>query len=669
MLQQIHHSTTNASTTSQESSGQAVDGSGLNENGGMNQSEQQVIEAPNSIRPQPAKPRTMSYRQQLYQKQAILNSLTSPQKQQPMASNLLKRVHQNSFRNRSASASSNEAPPSERFVHSPSGRTYSTDSLFNDATNSPQQLHSDEYFPGNSMSESPVQNSSAILQTAPSSLNLSRNNSRPIVTGANSDSFLNNTNFLVEDSFSSDGNANINSKSRLNSNRNLYDAQLPKIVSTSQMYNDSFSSENSARESLPNLVTPVSKNLGSFCIDEAEFFNGKIRFEHFSEIIKQLDDIKGKFDDRVNDLTLGITFFEKNLSSEQEKCRESLVKGFVSLIKNLAQDKIPEVYLRSVPKFGGSPAMVSLHKALLELRRATTSTNPQQALIIKLDSEVAAEIEEITEKTIDEVIHDFSGSLATANERIARGVKTMKQTNAQLETMLHDLKSENLFLLEKINYLEGVNLMQQEEIDTLKIEMSKRAAEMDIIKEQVARRDRLLDEQRSNYLNELVQLQMKLFENSKLNNNKGGLRPPSSTNFTTKDNIRAPSPINNFTSSYDEAEKSHQSDLELNKLVKQHQKELEKMIDERFEAFKLQYLKEKRKSEREHKEELEIKEVEINKLKKTINNLERNLREMTLAQENSFHHMDGSLMVSEEALQRGYLTEEETDTDEEDQED
>ncbi|KAG2387060.1 hypothetical protein C9374_002095 [Naegleria lovaniensis] len=632
-----------------------------------------INEASNSIRPQPAKPRTMAYRQQLQQKQAVLNGLTSPQKQQQASNggNLLKRIHQNSVRIRSASASSNEAPPSERFVHSPSGRTYSTDSLFNDSTNSPQQFNADDLH-STSMSDLSIQNNQpATLQTGTSSNNLYGKNSKTAVPLTHGDSFLNNNSLLADDSFSSDGNnslnPNFNSKSRVNSNRNIYDAQLPKIVSTSHMQNDSFSTENSARDSLPNLVTPVSKNLGSFCIDEADIYNGKVRFEHFSEIIKQLDDIKGKFDDRVNDLTLGITFFEKNLSSEQEKCREYLVKGFISLIKNLAQDKIPEVYLRSVPKFGGSPAMVSLHKALLELRRATTSTNPQQALVVKLDSEVSNEIEAITEKTIDETLNDFIGSLATANDRIARGVKTMKQTNAQLETMLHDLKSENLFLLEKINHLEGVTLMQQEEIDTLKIEMSRRAAEMDIIKEQVARRDRLLDEQRSNYLNELVQLQMKIYENNKLNN-KGGLRPPSSTNFTTKDNLRAPSPISNFTSSYDDADKTHQSDLELSKLVKQHQQELETMIDERFDAFKLQYLKEKRKSEREHKEEMEIKEVEINKLKKTINNLERNLREMTLAQEHSFQ-FDGSLIVSEEALHRGYMTEEETDSTDDDQED
>ncbi|EFC43544.1 predicted protein [Naegleria gruberi] len=595
----------------------------------------------NSARHQNIKPRSMAYRQQLQQRAASTGSSVSSSQSRSSTAQPLVRRTQNSSSKGSLTIESDA-----RLVHS-SGRSYSG---IDNSEISITPTTSNQYDNNNSDiqnsyrgSESTIVNQSL---TVPSKL--LRNPSKGSVefedsihSRQNLDDSGNSIS-TANDSFASEVSVNNSVRSKTNSQVNLLSPNvqgLPKAVGNS--FEDSrlgaetpYSGDNNGtRDSLPNLSTPMVRHMGSFQFQDEDLYAGKVRFEHFSEIIKQLDEIKGKFDDRVNDLTLGITFFDKNLQSEQAKCRESLIRGFISVVKTLAQEKIPEVYLRSVPKFGGNPSMVVLHKALLELRRATSTNSPQHSLVVKLDSEISLEIEDIAKKTIDNILKDFIGSLSTSNDRIAKGVKTMKQTNKNLEMMLHDLKSENLFLLEKINHLEGVNLIQQEEIDTLKIEMSRRSAEMDIIKEQVSRRDKLLDEQRSNYLNELVQLQMKLFETSKSQKSGTSFRPPSSTGFTTlKDtsSARAPTPVSSFTVPYDEQEASHQSDLELSKIVKQHQRELEKMIEERFESFKIQYLKEKRKSERSHKEELEHREVEVNKLKKTINNLERSLAEMSL---------------------------------------
>jgi len=542
-----------------------------------------------------SKPRSMHYRQHLQQKESMIGKPVSTP---------LKRVYQNRSFN-----------SEERFSH-PSGRVYSNENLEYSDLNDPTELlpTSNNNTPKNS---SPLEySSSATLGIdVPSSV------VDTLLIGQNKPNLRRN---------GTQANMGVTSETT---------STLPRIGNSDPTVKEIIPHPNSlfttARDSLPNLTTPAVVNrVSSLNYVDPDFNGGKIRFENFSEIIKQLDGIKSRFDERVNDLTLGITFFEKSLISEEEKCKDSLTKGFLAAVKSLAQEKIPEVYLRSVQKFGANSAMVSLHKSLLELKRATTTTNPQNYLSVKFDAEVSMEIEDVAKGTIDEIVNEFIGSLTTSNDRIAEGVKTMKTTNKQLESMLHDLKSENLFLLEKINQLEGVNLMQQEEIDNLKVDMSRQAAEMDIIQEQVNRRDRLLDEQRSNYLNELVQLQMKIYESNQTGKTfrSPSLVPSRKPSMVATDD-RAPSPISKFsgTNTLDDGE-GIQADTELSKMVKMHQKELERMIEERFESFKAQYLKEKRNVERNHFEEMERSEVEINKLKKTINNLERTLREMTLSQ-------------------------------------
>lgn len=273
------------------------------------------------------------------------------------------------------------------------------------------------------------------------------------------------------------------------------------------------------------------------------------------DLVVKLDSMKGNLDHSVTDLTLSSAHLHTQIAQNLKHCSEQYLDNLVQEIHYLAKNDIPEIYLKSIPKFAvTSEENVELHRTLIGLKTSAQNVAFPNSLIEKIKYDIR--------DLFNQNFESLSRELQTTNARLQQYYQNIGASSEQLEEILFEVKTEILLLLERLERSERQVTDLQEELEAQEMHMREKEIMMDILREQVARRDELLDEQRTSFHRELLTLKMALLERN-----------------------------SNRTESFYFGSGTQ---LELNTQLKHNQKSMEERLEKHVAEMKKSFLREKR---------------------------------------------------------------------------
>jgi hypothetical protein len=156
--------------------------------------------------------------------------------------------------------------------------------------------------------------------------------------------------------------------------------------------------------------------------------NSTVRLKYLNEVIARMDHNKKDIFQLVQQIDHETYRMKHNIDIELTTCKKLLEGNLIKVVEEIAQNKLPEVYLRSIPKFGGNNVTLALHKSLEALKRAT-ETAKGNALTVKFDEETTENLGSIIYASINTSLSQFINFVTDMNEQILRRATAVIERN------------------------------------------------------------------------------------------------------------------------------------------------------------------------------------------------------------------------------------------------
>lgn len=295
--------------------------------------------------------------------------------------------------------------------------------------------------------------------------------------------------------------------------------------------------------------------------------------------------------------------FDREINLSRKNLEESLVESFIDMAKH----KLPDVYLRSIPKFGANEVSDALFRTLVAMKK-----DEQNLIKVRFDQDIIDDISKIIQDNIIEVFNYPISIFSKLLSSIKHHMDQIINHSDQMEILLVNFKGKNEELEQEVKHLKRVLGDRVEEEEQLKEELHDKDIQMDIMKQQIKRRDEQLDEQRSTFHKELTQVKMKLYEKEELGKT------------IASDDI----PVGDFTVKFLQGDGAEIQD----------QDTIEEKLQENIKKVEESFKREKRAMKKKFQTEIQEKDLEIQSLTNKVIRLQNQLKKMNVMQAKSASH-------------------------------
>eukprot|EP01064_Diplonema_japonicum_P005489 TRINITY_DN13660_c0_g1_i3.p1 TRINITY_DN13660_c0_g1~~TRINITY_DN13660_c0_g1_i3.p1 ORF type:complete len:313 (+),score=93.39 TRINITY_DN13660_c0_g1_i3:56-994(+) len=197
-------------------------------------------------------------------------------------------------------------------------------------------------------------------------------------------------------------------------------------------------------------------------------------------------------DELIKKLARDCEAFNQNLVTNFNTAKENIQKDFLELFKTTSREKLPDSFLRSLPKWG--KGATKLHQVFNKSmhRKKTDSSVDQKEVPFELviQPEILEEVDQDIQRLIDNELQlciGENGVIITDMQRILVKVTVVMERLKQLEEKLEKEETECRMLQERLHDEAALNKELTEKIDVLHTEAKDKELQMDILRDQVQR--------------------------------------------------------------------------------------------------------------------------------------------------------------------------------------
>eukprot|EP01006_Ploeotia_vitrea_P049525 TRINITY_DN67355_c2_g1_i1.p1 TRINITY_DN67355_c2_g1~~TRINITY_DN67355_c2_g1_i1.p1 ORF type:complete len:469 (+),score=58.29 TRINITY_DN67355_c2_g1_i1:52-1458(+) len=221
-----------------------------------------------------------------------------------------------------------------------------------------------------------------------------------------------------------------------------------------------------------------------------------------SDYIKQLQQECDKFNSRLEDNTTDATSVMQD--------------AVVKLFQSTAKDKLPDCFLRSLPKWGKggtTKGMTQIFNKSLNKKKTENQVDRNEApFTLTIQADVLDEFKEEVHNVIEGEMKRCFGTVTADLQRILKSVLKLKDRMENLEEELLKEQTEMRVLKEKLNDSSEQIAEVQDRMEQLQTQAREKDIQMDILSDQVKRRNLMLDEQRARFHKEVMRYKTKIYE-------------------------------------------------------------------------------------------------------------------------------------------------------------
>eukprot|EP00667_Euglena_gracilis_P009779 EG_transcript_9945 len=206
--------------------------------------------------------------------------------------------------------------------------------------------------------------------------------------------------------------------------------------------------------------------------------------------------------------------FSNKMQENTALAKELMHKALLDLFVQDAQDKLPDCFLRSLPKFGkGANQMVTLFSRSLNKKKTDSVVDRKEgAFELVIQDEVVDEIGRDIEQVIDEEMKRYFGVITSDMQKILKSVTRLRGRLEVLEGELLQERREARALRERLAEAEAAGAELQAQCEQLQQQGQEKETQMDVLSEQVKRRNQMLDEQRARFHKEVMRYKTRIYE-------------------------------------------------------------------------------------------------------------------------------------------------------------
>eukprot|EP01012_Entosiphon_sulcatum_P045052 TRINITY_DN59988_c0_g1_i1.p1 TRINITY_DN59988_c0_g1~~TRINITY_DN59988_c0_g1_i1.p1 ORF type:complete len:452 (-),score=106.27 TRINITY_DN59988_c0_g1_i1:47-1402(-) len=314
--------------------------------------------------------------------------------------------------------------------------------------------------------------------------------------------------------------------------------------------------------------------------------------------------------DYMKQLAADCEQFNTKLQDNNSTIKEQMLKALIDLFVRTAKDKLPDSFLRSLPKFGkGANKMNGIFTRSLNRRKTDNMVDRREVPFeLLIQDDVLDEMGKDIALLIDQEMKRAFSVVTSDMQRILKSVVSLKD---RLETLEEDLlkeQTEMRVLKEKLSDSAEQTKELLSRIEQLNQQAREKEIQMDILSDQVKRRNQMLDEQQSRFHREVMRYKTTIYElKHKLNQQDPGPRRQS---FTLDMDLGP-------------AQGQVQDSIEVMEAVDSATRELREQMLETIRKLKQDHAKEKKELAHQKKLAVDERDNEIYHLKMNIKSMDR----------------------------------------------
>eukprot|EP00998_Keelungia_sp_KM082_P013002 NODE_942_length_1542_cov_61.100353_g931_i0.p1 GENE.NODE_942_length_1542_cov_61.100353_g931_i0~~NODE_942_length_1542_cov_61.100353_g931_i0.p1 ORF type:complete len:469 (-),score=94.87 NODE_942_length_1542_cov_61.100353_g931_i0:43-1449(-) len=206
--------------------------------------------------------------------------------------------------------------------------------------------------------------------------------------------------------------------------------------------------------------------------------------------------------------------FSTKLTQNTVLAQELMKKGLAELFVTTAQEKLPDCFLRSLPKFGkGANQITGLFNRSLNKKKTDNLIDRKEVPFeLQLQEDVLDELNGDIETVVEGELHRCFGVMGQDITKIIRTVARVKTRMEHLEEQLLHEQTESRVLAERLKDEKEQMVELDERIQSLTEQARDKETQMDILSDQVKRRNQMLDEQRNRFQKEVMRYKTRIYE-------------------------------------------------------------------------------------------------------------------------------------------------------------
>lgn len=206
--------------------------------------------------------------------------------------------------------------------------------------------------------------------------------------------------------------------------------------------------------------------------------------------------------------------FSTKITQNTVLAQELMKKALAELFVTTAQEKLPDCFLRSLPKFGkGANQITGLFNRSLNKKKTDNLIDRKEIPFeLQLQDDVLEELNTDIEGVVEGELHRCFGIMGSDMSRIIRSVTRVKSRMEHLEEQLLQEQTDSRVLTERLNDSKEQMVELDARITQLTDQARDKETQMDILSDQVKRRNQMLDEQRGRFHKEVMRYKTKIYE-------------------------------------------------------------------------------------------------------------------------------------------------------------
>eukprot|EP00756_Hemistasia_phaeocysticola_P013566 Hpha_TRINITY_DN15287_c1_g7::TRINITY_DN15287_c1_g7_i1::g.67972::m.67972 len=219
----------------------------------------------------------------------------------------------------------------------------------------------------------------------------------------------------------------------------------------------------------------------------------------------------------MRQISTDLELFNKNLVYSFENAKHNMQRDLVGLFDTTSREKLPDSFLKSLPKFGGGATKLYQHFRQSANRKKTDSQMDRRDIPFELvvQPEVRQEISDDIHSVIDRMLKSCcgeGGTVITDLQRILKQVSELMAVLRACEKAKENLSCETAKLEEELNEKEKMALSLERTRQNLILKARTMDSEQDRTRERCLREMQLRRDRQQDYLREICRHRTQIFQ-------------------------------------------------------------------------------------------------------------------------------------------------------------
>ncbi|KAJ9456674.1 hypothetical protein DIPPA_00247 [Diplonema papillatum] len=281
--------------------------------------------------------------------------------------------------------------------------------------------------------------------------------------------------------------------------------------------------------------------------------------------------------------------FNTNLVLNFTAAKENIQRDLLELFKTVSREKLPESFLRSLPKWGkGATRLHQVFNKSMARKRSDGTGGDQKevAFDLVIQPDTLEEVDRDIGKTIDDELKQSVGEqgvIVRDMQRILQQVSSLMTHFRKLEERLAKEEVEGKVLQERLHDEKSLNKELAERVESLTTETRAKDAQMDLLREQFQRERDQARAKRADFFKEICRYKTQILHfTAQSDNEEAAARPKSPRRRDSGQDAKAQDTDMSFPLSTDQAE--------VQQLLEQREKEVRAECHEQFKTLKQQHI-------------------------------------------------------------------------------